>query len=136
MVLTEVVMKIYKSQIPTTPGLLPFRGKILSDVGMFYAPYVPLSPHTGRFNDFNEIMESRQCGFHTFMFTNGAIGKEVYEWGVDNLGRQHKGVWLAGLGIWIGNWGNWKFDVVGGDCPRVWLRRSEDIMLFKLRWME
>lgn len=65
----------------------------------------------------------------------------VLEWCRTALGRQHRGIYLPGFDLWLGNGGRWRWDArrwydVGlmPDYVRIWLHRPEDIALFRLRW--
>lgn len=118
------------------PILTGLKGKTAMDAGAFYAPYVPLQmTSVGR-----SMVRGHIWGWTTFILT-GYDRAEIESWCESNLGRRHRGVYLAGLGIWLGNRGRWRMDGLGDALTdidhgyiRVWLHRPEDITLFQMVW--
>ncbi len=114
------------------------KGKVSFDAGAFYAPYVPLQM-VNTMEPNRIATQGHLWGWTTFIV--GGDGAEVIEWCRANLGRQHRGIYLAGLELWLGNFGRWRVDgrklyeigIIHG-YTRIWLKREDDIMLFKMRW--
>lgn len=89
---------------------------------------------TGNIKAYGEIW-----GWQTFILDG--YNSDVIQWCRDNLGRRHRGIYLSGFGVWLGNGGRWRYNgrseyEVGVVRPytRIWLKHESDIALFKLRW--
>jgi hypothetical protein len=123
----------------TTPIITGYRAKSSIDTGAFYAPYIPLQTTGTKMTDGRITAQGQSQGWTTFII--GGEGAEVVQWCRENLGRRHRGIYLQGLDLWLGNGGRWRADgrtlgEVGflSNYVRIWLHREEDIALFKLRW--
>jgi hypothetical protein len=122
----------------STPVFTKYKAKTVVDTGMFYAPYIPLQMASATMPTNKILTQGEVWGWTTFIVDNTST--ELTDWCKDNLGRQHRGIYLAGLGLWLGNGGRWRCD--GHDVwigimrsyTRIWLKREADIALFKMRW--
>lgn len=109
------------------------------DAGIFYAPYIPLQMMsvgmpTNRIDSIGEVW-----GWTTFIVDTTST--ELTDWCKENFGKRHRGIYLAGLSLWLGNGGRWRHDGRSQEeigfrnaYTRIWLKREDDIALFKLRW--
>jgi hypothetical protein len=136
---TRYGVKVYVDpNADSNPMIAKYKGKKTIDVGAFYAPYIPLQMVNSM--QPNKIAaQGAVWGWTTFMIHGDAT--EIIAWCRANLGKQHRGIYLAGLGIWLGNGGRWRADgrsigEIGiiGSYTRIWLKKDEDIALFKMVW--
>jgi hypothetical protein len=136
---TRYGIKTYTDPNSDTKPIIIGKGKTAFDAGVFYAPYIPLQPVN--IMEPNRIAAQGQLwGWSTFI-VNGD-GAEVIQWCQENFSRRHRGIYLQGSGLWLGNFGRWRYDGRSlneiGVIPnyvRIWLHREDDIALFKLRWV-
>ena len=113
--------------------LTKYKIKTLFDTATFYAPYVPLQMVSAN----AAVVESDMWGWITFCFFDNCFETpvEVLAWCKDNLGRQHRGIYLYGIRTWLGNFGNWRYDYLGSGYIRIWVKNPEHITLIRLRWL-
>lgn len=135
---TRYGFKIQVNEDLKTKVFAKYKGKTVFDTGMFYAPYVPLQTVNTMQND-KVIKQGEIWGWTTFVIVTDR--QILLDWCRENLGKQHRGIYLAGFGIWIGNRGRWRHDGrqlheigLSDNYTRIWLHRDEDIALFKMRW--
>lgn len=116
-----------------TSVLTKFKSKTLFEASAFYAPYVPLQMVSAN----AAVVQSDMWGWITFCFFDNCpeTPVEVLAWCKDNLGRQHRGIYLYGICTWLGNFGNWRYDYLGSGSIRIWVKKPEHIALMKLRWL-
>lgn len=121
-------------------NIVMFKGKTVFDAGLFYAPYIPLT--VGATMPDYVLIQGRYREWTTFMVTNPTHVRDVLPWCKDNLGRRFIGFMDTIFGWRLSNWGRWvyedRYEHEIGVMPyhaKVFLRRPEDIALFKLRWL-
>jgi hypothetical protein len=135
------MIKTYDPNAASTPVLTKYKAKdnTVVDAAMFYAPYIPLQMistgmPTNRIDYMGEVW-----GWTTFIVDTTST--ELTDWCKENFGRQHRGIYLSGLKLWLSNGGRWRQDGRGQEeigfryaYTRIWLKREADITLFKMRW--
>jgi hypothetical protein len=122
-----------------TPMIVKYKAKYTVDAGMFYAPYIPLQMASATMPTDKITAQGEVWGWTTFIVDSTST--ELTDWCKDNFGKQHRGIYLAGLKLWLGNGGRWRQDGRSQEeigftkaYTRIWLKREADIALFKMRW--
>lgn len=126
----------FDKTVPTSV-LTKYKGKPSIDAGLIYAPYIPIGSDL-------PVKCIEICGWTLFCFIDKGpeFNSKLIEWCKNNLGMQHKGIYLGGLydlckiHVWLGNFGNWRYDYQGGDyIVRIWVKRPQHVALMKLTWL-
>lgn len=81
------------------------------------------------------MIEGQFYEWRTFFVTDAAIMADLVRWCDGNLGRRFFGVMHSAFGWRLSNWGRWHYQVsLTHGWLKIYLRRQDDIALFKLRW--
>jgi hypothetical protein len=132
------VVKYTDLNANTDPMIMSYKGKSPVEDVFVYAPYIPLQ-FVSSMEPNRIVTQGEVWGWTTFIV--GGAAAEVIQWCQENFGKEHRGIYLAGLNLWLGNGGKWRHDGrslgeigVVSSYVRIWLYRDDDITLFKLRW--